>query len=198
MKRLTWLAALFSVLTVPMVANAKHDHSGDGNGLADTTVMIIRHAEKPESGPGLTPQGEARARAYVSYFEHFTVNGEPMTPNALYATADSASSMRPRLTIEPLSQALGLPISHPFKDRQTKEMADALRTSRHGNRVLIAWHHGEIPTLITDLGGDANALIPGDKWPSDVFGWVVVLQYGHHGELVNAQVIHEHLMPDDQ
>jgi hypothetical protein len=25
----------------------------------------------------------------------------------------------------------------------------------------------------------------------------VVLRYDHHGQLVNAQVIHEHLMPDD-
>jgi hypothetical protein len=121
-----------------------------------------------------------------------------MTPNALYATADSKSSMRPRLTITPLSQALGLPIDNRFADKQTREVADALRTEAHGHRVLIAWHHGEIPKLIDALGGDSAALIPGDKWPSDVFGWVVVLQYDHKGRLVSSQVVHEHLMPDDQ
>jgi hypothetical protein len=195
MKRFTWLALFFSILAVPTIASAKHDHADDG--LADTTVMIIRHAEKPDNGPGLTPAGEARAQAYVGYFEHFSVDGQPMTPNTLYAAADSKSSMRPRLTIEPLSQAMGLPIDSQFADKQTKDIADALRTTAHGNRVLIAWHHGEIPKLIHDLGGDSAALIPGDKWSSDVFGWVVVLQYDHHGRLANAQVIHEHLMPDD-
>ncbi|WP_203546697.1 flagellar basal body-associated protein FliL [Dyella caseinilytica] len=194
MKRLVWLSLLL-LLLVPALASAKHDH---GDGLVDTTVMIIRHAEKPESGPGLTPEGEARAQAYVSYFEHFNVNGASMVPNALYASADSKSSMRPRLTITPLSQALGLPLDTRFADKQTKEMADALRNEAHGNHVLIAWHHGEIPKLIHDLGGDSSALIPGDKWPSDVFGWVVVLQYDHKGKLVASQVIHEHLMPDDQ
>jgi hypothetical protein len=197
MKRPARLILSLLVLIAPAVATAKHDHA-DGNGLADTTVMIIRHAEKPESGAGLTPDGEARARAYVGYFQHFSVDGQPMTPNALYATADSKSSMRPRLTITPLSQALGLPIDNRFADKQTREMADALRTEAHGHRVLIAWHHGEIPKLIDALGGDSAALIPGDKWPSDVFGWVVVLQYDHKGRLVSSQVVHEHLMPDDQ
>jgi hypothetical protein len=196
-KSLIRLALLTFALTAPMVALAKHDH-GAGDGLANTTVMIIRHAEKPESGAGLTPEGEARAQAYVGYFEHFSVNGVPMVPNALYASADSKSSMRPRLTITPLSRSLGLPIDNRFADKQTKELADALRTEAHGDHVLIAWHHGEIPKLIHDLGGDAATLIGGDKWPSDVFGWVVVLQYDHKGRLVSAQVVHEHLMPDDQ
>lgn len=195
MKYRVWLILLV-ILIVPGLVSAKHDHSGDG--LADTTVMIIRHAEKPESGPGLTPEGEARAQAYVAYFEHFSVNGQPMVPNALYAAADSKSSMRPRLTITPLSQALGLPIDSRFADKQTQQIADALRTESHGNQVLIAWHHGEIPKLIHDLGGDADALIPGDKWPSKVFGWVVVLQYDHKGRLAASEVIHENLMPDDR
>jgi hypothetical protein len=160
--------------------------------------MIIRHAEKPESGPGLTPAGEARARAYVGYFEHFSVDGASMVPNALYASADSKSSRRPRLTITPLSQALGLSIDDRFADKQTRDLADALRNEAHGKHVLIAWHHGEIPQLIHDLGGDSAALIPGGKWPSDVFGWVVVLRYDHEGRLVSSQVVHEHLMSDDR
>jgi hypothetical protein len=197
MKRLTWLALLLSASIFPAVATAKHEHSG-GNGLADTTVMIIRHAEKPESGAGLTSQGKIRAQAYVGYFQQFSVNGVPMAPNALYAAADSRSSMRPRLTIAPLSRVLHLPIDDRFADKRTKEIAAALRTETHGNHVLIAWHHGEIPQLIDELGGDSAALIPGGKWPAEVFGWVVVLQYDHEGKLVSSRVVHEHLMPDDQ
>lgn len=197
MKQLTPLVVFLAAMTVPMAAIAAHDHAHDENGLADTTVMIIRHAEKPKSGPGLTPEGEARARAYAGYFQHFSVDGQPMTPDTLYAAADSKSSMRPRLTLEPLSRALGLPIDDRFADKRTKELANALRNQPHGHRVLISWHHGEIPALIHDLGGDSHALIAGDKWPTDVFGWVVVLRYDHQGRLADAQVIHEHLMPDD-
>jgi hypothetical protein len=196
MKSLVLLMASISVLVAPLCAAARHDHAG--NGLADTTVMIIRHAEKPDDGAGLTPAGEARAQAYVGYFEHFTLRGQPMTPNALYASADSRSSMRPRLTITPLSRALGLPIDDRFADKQTKDIADALRSEAHGNRVLICWHHGEIPRLIHDLGGDPTALLHADKWPADVFGWVVVLRYDHHGHLADAEVVREQLMPDDR
>ncbi|MBE1160557.1 flagellar basal body-associated protein FliL [Dyella sp. 7MK23] len=188
---------LLPLLIVPSLALAKHDH-GSGDGLADATVLIIRHAEKPADGAGLTPEGEARARAYVGYFEHFSLNGAPMVPNALYAAADSKSSMRPRLTITPLSEALQLPIDSRFADKQTRKLVDALRQEPHGKQVLIAWHHGEIPALIDDLGGDAAALIPGDKWPSQVFGWVIVLQYDHKGRLAASQVVHEDLMPDDR
>lgn len=197
MKRFTWLATFLSVLMIPAIASAKHDQTVSVNGLSDTTVMIIRHAEKPDNGSGLTPAGEARAHAYVYYFEHFTVDGQPMTPNAVYSAADSKSSVRPRLTIEPLSNALGLPINSQFAEKQTVEIADALRTTAHGNRILIAWHHGEIPQLIHDLGADPASMIPDGQWPPDVFGWVVVLQYDHYGQIENQQVIHEHLMPDD-
>jgi hypothetical protein len=197
MTRFAWLTWFLCALVIPATANAKHDHDATGSGLIDTTVMIIRHVEKPKIGSGLTPAGEARAQAYVNYFAHFSVDGVSMTPNALYAAADSKSSMRPRLTIEPLSRALALPIDSEFADKQTRAIADALRNTVHGNRVLIAWHHGEIPQLIRDLSGDSAALIPDDKWPSDVFGWVVVLRYDHRGRLANAQVVREHLMPDD-
>ena len=36
--------------------------------LADSTVLLIRHAEKPDSGKGLSPMGQARADGYAAYF----------------------------------------------------------------------------------------------------------------------------------
>jgi hypothetical protein len=39
-----------------------------------SVIVIIRHAEKPDVGDVLAPAGEARANAYVDYFEHFTVH----------------------------------------------------------------------------------------------------------------------------
>jgi hypothetical protein len=197
MKKLATRLALLlmSVLLLPMAAAAKHDHGG----LADTTVLIIRHAEKPQEGSGLTPEGEARAEAYVKYFQRFSVNGESVRPDTLIAAADSSESQRPRLTLEPLGKALGLSIDERFSDKQAKELAKALRSSQHGRYVLICWHHGDIPKLIRELDGNSAELLPKDKWPSNVFGWVVLLRYDHEGRLIPdaSQVIHEHLMPDD-
>src|SRR5271155_5377145 len=74
--------------------------------LQDAVILIIRHAEKPESGMDLTPTGEQRARAYVDYFKNFQIDSQPFKLDRLIATADSKNSHRPRLTLTPLSQAL--------------------------------------------------------------------------------------------
>src|SRR5665213_3932729 len=89
----------------------------DGEPLRDAVVLIIRHAEKPESGYELSPAGHERAAAYVKYFKNFTIDGKPLHLDRLIAAADSMGSHRPRLTLEPLSQALGLPIDTRFKDK---------------------------------------------------------------------------------
>jgi hypothetical protein len=169
-------------------------------GLNDAVILIVRHAEKPDSGQGLAPEGEQRAAAYVHYFETYTIDGTPLRLDNLFAAADSKESHRPRLTIEPLSKALGIKIETPFADKQFAEMVKFLETKPHGRHILIAWHHGEIPNLVKALGADSDKLIPGDKWPSKVFGWVIQLRYDHDGHLLpdGAKRINEDLMPDDK
>lgn len=200
MRRLSPLCWMLAVLwLLPCAAAlAHHHHDGKLRGLADTTVLIVRHAEKPAHGTGLAPAGQARAQAYVRYFESFAVDGQPLRPDTLVATADSRHSDRPELTLQPLAQALGLPIDDRFDDQQVKELADMLEQQPHGSVVLICWHHGEVPKLVHALGGDPSALLPHGKWPSKVFGWVLVLRYDHQGYLASAQRIDEHLMPDDR
>jgi hypothetical protein len=36
---------------------------------ANVTIFIVRHAEKPEKGDDLAPEGVDRAQAYVKYFQ---------------------------------------------------------------------------------------------------------------------------------
>jgi hypothetical protein len=191
--KLSWLVVLIAwALVVPAMA-------AEPSGLADATILIIRHAEKsPQSGHGLTPSGEARAAAYVGYFQTLALDGAPARPDTLVATADTKSSHRPRLTIEPLSRALGLPVDLRFKTRQVDALAEALRTEPHGRRILISWHHEAVPQLIQALGFDPT-IIPGGRWPDDVYGWLVVLRYDHAGQPIpaSAQLIRENLMPDD-
>ncbi|GGG90567.1 flagellar basal body-associated protein FliL [Silvibacterium dinghuense] len=161
------------------------------NQLANTTVLIVRHAEKPPEGASLTPQGFARAEAYAQYFAPFHLDGESIAINALYAGHDSKNSMRPRLTLEPLSHALHLPLNTDFTTEDPEALAENLKQTAHGDHVLIAWRHGKIPALVTALGGDPSQLIPGSKWPDDVYDWVVVLRYDAGGKLAHEQLIHE-------
>jgi hypothetical protein len=37
---------------------------------ASATIFLVRHGEKPDSGTGLSPAGQARADAYVKYFQN--------------------------------------------------------------------------------------------------------------------------------
>jgi hypothetical protein len=165
------------------------------NALGDAVVLIIRHAEKPDKGVTLSPEGRQRAEAYVHYFQHFAVDGQPLGLDYLVATADSSGSERPRLTLEPLGKALGLKIDQRFKSKQCEELAEDLRAHPRGKHILICWHHGKIPQLVTALGADAEQLLPGGKWPDDQFGWVLELHYDRHGQLIprEAKRIEEHL-----
>jgi hypothetical protein len=162
-------------------------------GLSDTTVLVIRHAEKPASGNGLSPEGQARANAYVKYFEPFSENNESFNVDALYATSDTTKSARDSLTLDPLQKATGLKIDTRFGNYDVEFLAQALRTESHGKHVLVVWHHGRIPHLITALGGNAKTLLPNGKWPDNVYDWVIEFKYDKNGKLITAERIQEHI-----
>jgi hypothetical protein len=167
--------------------------------MANAVVLIIRHGEKPDDGDQLAPAGVARANDYVKYFEDYKVDGQPLHLDHLFATKDSKGSARERLTIEPLAQALGLKIDNRYKNKEYSELATDMKTHSYGHEMLICWHHGTIPELITALGGDAAKIIGAAKWPGSHFDWVVELHYDADGHVIPAQttLVHEHLMPGD-
>ncbi|BFI97208.1 MAG: hypothetical protein RSP_27180 [Rhodanobacter sp.] len=189
-----------SLLLVPTMALAHHDHGDkDGIGLSNVTVLIVRHAEKPASGNGLSPQGEQRAQAYASYFDPLQIDGQSLLPGRLIATRDSKASMRPRLTLTPLSQRLGLPIEQPYADADVDKLAKSLRKDNTAPVVLIAWHHGHIDQLIEAFGGDPKAITGRKTWPGDVYDWLVVLRFDARGRLdaARSERVQEHLLPGD-
>lgn len=186
------VVGIFCLLAAVLSAHAK---SAGTAGLADATVVIIRHGEKPDSGTELSPQGQAHAQAYVGYFQHLVLDGVPFRPDMLVASANSKNSARERLTLTPLSQALGLPIDQRFADKEVKPLFEALASEQHGKSILIAWHHGELAKLLRAFGADPDALLPDGKWPGSVFNWTVVLRYDHAGQLIpgSAQIIQQDL-----
>src|SRR5262245_38331136 len=88
------LFAVLSSFAVSVVADAQE-------GPKNSVLLIIRHAENPANGHGLSPRGEERAKAYKSYFQNLTVDGKRLEPQAIIVAADSKHSHRPRLTVQP-------------------------------------------------------------------------------------------------
>jgi hypothetical protein len=163
------------------------------NYLANNTVLIIRHSEKPDTGTGLNAAGEARARLYEKYFQPFQEEGLSIQVDSLYAGADSKNSMRPRLTLEPLSKSSGMPLHTNIGTKDSEQLVQQLKTEFHGQHPLIAWRHGEIPALLRAFGASPEKLLPNGQWPDEVFDWVIVLNMGPDGQLVSATRIHQSL-----
>lgn len=159
--------------------------------LANATVLVIRHAEKPAKGANLTPEGVARAEKYAHYFHPFAVDGTAIAINALYAGSDSADSIRPRLTLEPLSRATGIALNTQFSTNEPESLARSLSTEPHGDHVLIAWRHKKIAALLAALGADPVHLLPEGTWPDAVYDWVVLLHFDAAGRLDQQRLIHE-------
>ena len=174
---------------------------------ANATIYLIRHAEKPDSGPGLSPAGQARAQAYVHYLQNQTdPQGKPIRWDYLFASSDSENSDRPLLTITPLAKAIQKTIDSSSADKQYAKLEKDIRDNAkdYANKnILICWHHGEILNLAQTLGASPESLPSSsnwpDKWPGEVFGWLLKLYYDDHSALQNqqSQAINEHLMPDD-
>ena len=161
--------------------------------LSNNTVLIIRHAEKPASGKDLTLQGEARAQAYTHYFEPFHEEPFEFRVDALYAGADSDNSIRPRRTLEPLSQSTGLKLNISISTKEPGQLVTLLHNEPHGAHPLIAWRHGQIPALLSAFGASATTLLPDGKWRDEVYDWVIVLGFDSTGHLRSAQRLKEHL-----
>ncbi len=164
-------------------------------GLANATILIVRHAEKPSDGSGLDAEGVARSKAYVGYFQNFRFDGAPLHIDALVATADSPASERPRLTLAPLSEATHIPIQQPFGNAAIGGLVDWLKAAPRGHTILVAWHHGKIPELVAGLGADPADLFTFRHWSPSVFGDVVVLRFDGNGRLLpdGARIVHENL-----
>ena len=150
---------LCGMLALPAPAPAKDKEKDKGDkGLKNAVVLVIRHGEKPDKGQELSKAGKERAQAYVKYFENYTVDSQPFKPDYLFAAADSKDSQRPRLTLEPFSQAVGLKIDARFECTKNQELADAIKKKPAGKQYLICWHHTEIPHLLSALRADPGSV----------------------------------------
>ncbi|HEY3781845.1 MAG TPA: hypothetical protein VGL56_12230 [Fimbriimonadaceae bacterium] len=168
--------------------------------LSNTVVLIIRHAEKPDSGDGLTEAGERRAAAYVQYFKSYQLNGEPLRLTHIFAAHDSKASHRPRLTIEPLAMSLHQNLDLRFTDKDPDALVQDLKSENLGNEILICWRHGKIPALLSALGVDPSKFVPEGRWPEGIYDRVIELHFDSQGQInqQSSRLVKEHLFSGDE
>lgn len=166
--------------------------------------MLFRHAEKPVTdGPphgvtvdgtpdreSLTPRGWQRAGALVGLFvPEATDTHRPRlpTPTHLFASqvGPQSSSQRPRETLLPLAERLGLTVDSRFRKEELDDLVRAVEATE--GVVLIAWEHHLIPAIATMLMGDTSG-VP-QVWPDDRYDVVWVIETaGSDGGRILRQV----------
>ena len=154
------------------------------------TVLIIRHAEKPdpdgmiagvdkagaEDPKSLTPRGWQRAGAWTELFVPSLAMERPLpSPTAIFASAPStkeeadagaggSKSKRPLETISGLAAKLGIATDLRFSKGQEAALASAISVVE--GVVLVCWQHEDIATIAQAL--EPTATIP-NAWPGDRF-----------------------------
>lgn len=148
---------------------------------ADTTIVIVRHGEKPAQGLGqLTCQGLNRSLALPSVL--LSRYGNPV---AIYAPNPSIKKMdkgipyayiRPLATIEPLAIRVGKPVNIDRGMAEVEQLAEHLLTQGDG-AFVVAWehHYGEklAKQLLLNLGED-SAVVP--AWDDADFDSIFVVR----------------------
>ena len=112
--------------------------------MAQTTVILIRHAEKLQDGskdPGLTKEGEARAQELVRVLKEADIDEVYSTP-----------FNRTKLTVTPLAGHLGLEVKeyNPF---DLPAIVDMIKAS--GKKTLVfSGHSNTTPIMVNLLLGE--------------------------------------------
>lgn len=163
---------------------------------ADTTIVIVRHGEKPAQGLGqLSCQGLNRSLALASVL--LSRYGKPVViyaPNPSIKKADQGVSyayIRPLATIEPLAISVGLPVNVDWSMSEIDPLAEALLARTEGTQV-VAWEHhfGEnlAKRLLAALGGNP-AEVP--SWANSDFDSIYVIHIAGHDANRHATFTHE-------
>lgn len=139
-------------------------------------VLLLRHAEKPETGHDLSKRGYERAHALVPFF---TKNPELVPLQsiaAIYAQPPSKNypSQRPVETITPLANALGLQVQQGYTREKYEGMCAEIKTNPayNGKIVIICWSKDDLTNIAHELGAKNVT-----DWPGSNFDRLGVITY---------------------
>ena len=151
--------------------------------MPEQTILIIRHAEKPEPGGdsgvdytgapdprSLTVRGWQRAGAWSELFVPALGQKSALpTPTAMFASAPKrhhgSKSRREEETITALAKKLGRAIDLDFTKGEEDDLAVAI--AEIGPVTLVCWWHDDIPTISRALAPDLKDIPV--VWPGDRF-----------------------------
>jgi 2,3-bisphosphoglycerate-dependent phosphoglycerate mutase len=132
--RLRALAAITAITCLPALASPA---------LAQSTVFVVRHAERADAGtpvtdPDLSAAGHARAEALASALRDAGIT-------AIFVT----QLKRTQQTAAPLAKALGLtPVVLP----QDNTAGLIARLEKHTGNALVVGHSNTVPEIVKLLG----------------------------------------------
>jgi phosphohistidine phosphatase SixA len=146
------------------------DHANGG----PSRIILMRHADKTDDpyNEDLSDAGAARAEHLVTYI--------PQTfgkPDYIIATAHSKHSNRPRETVAPLANALGMKVQHDFENDDFEDLVDEIFSNPEykGKTLVICWHHGNLPAIAALLGAPRGSYP--DPWPEDAYNIILDFRY---------------------
>src|SRR5262245_36897662 len=117
-------------------------------------VLVIRHAEKPEDEGDiqLSPQGKKRAGTLANLLRKSAGRPNPLpTADFIFAAKRSKHSDRSVETMTTLAKELKLAVNDKYENDDYAKLTEELLSDPkyRGKTVLICWHHGKIPELVT-------------------------------------------------
>jgi hypothetical protein len=158
-----------------------------------STVIVIRHAEKPKEKADihLNEKGYKRAAALPKFFQNF----HKAAPLRLVAQGQKRadSSLRPIETLIPTSKKYNTEINKQFvKDESDKMIEHVVSSSALDQKtVVISWGHDELGNISKRLGKNNG------EWDSSIFDRAWIFQYSASGKLIKFTDAPQKLLPGD-
>lgn len=108
-----------------------------------TTVLLVRHADRQASADALTPAGIARAQDLARVLEKSGIS-------AIY----TSEAIRTQQTAAPTASQVGVThLAVPAAD--LAGLVSTIRSNNSGQTVLVVGHSNTVPQIIAEFGGPA-------------------------------------------
>ncbi|KAJ5223952.1 phosphoglycerate mutase family protein [Penicillium chermesinum] len=130
--------------------------------IADPTVYLIRHGEKPDDGNGLSAQGEQRAQCLSNVFG--SSSGYDIGHIMAQTPQSDGSRQRPLDTVQPLAESLGLTVDTSCDRDDPGCVKDVVTGYTGSGNILICWEHDALHDIAKKLGDDNAPHYDGDDF----------------------------------
>jgi hypothetical protein len=166
--------------------------------LADETIVMVRHAEKPEAGLGqLDCQGLNRSMnlppVLIGKYGRADYIFAPNPSELKDDHGTQYSYVRPLATIEPTAIGLGKPVNVQYGFKDIKGLEKELLSAQYQNSIVfVAWEHHYIEDMVKDMLTQAkqdSSMVP--VWDDKDFDSIYVLHIKYDAQ-GNVQMSFSH------